>query len=65
MRATCSLLSPNNWVITHLLLVLSWGSLSAERIIPHIMSPDPRPVPLITLLTHMTLQQFLKHQTFN
>ena len=25
-----------------LLLVLSWGSLSAERIIPHIMGPDPK-----------------------
>ena len=34
MRATCSALSPNNWAITHLLLVLSWGSFSAERIIP-------------------------------
>ncbi len=27
MRATCSVLSPNNWAITHLLLVLSWGLL--------------------------------------
>ena len=36
MRATCSVLSLNNWAITHLLLVLSWRSLSGERIIPHI-----------------------------
>ncbi len=43
MQATCSALSPNNWAIAHLLLVLSWGSLSGERIIPHIMGPDPRP----------------------
>ena len=42
MPSTCSALSPNNWAITHLLLVLSWGSLSTERVIPHIMSPDPR-----------------------
>ena len=41
MRSTCSALSPNNWAITHLLLVLSWVSLSGERIIPHVMSPDP------------------------
>ena len=41
MRATCSALSPNNWAITHLFLLLSWGALPAERIIPHIMSPDP------------------------
>ena len=42
MRATCSVLSLNNWAITHLLLVLSWRSLSGERIIPHMMSPDPK-----------------------
>ena len=41
MRSTCSVLSPNNWAITHLLLVLSWGSLSAEKIIPHMMNPNP------------------------
>ena len=35
------MLSPNNWGITYLLLVLSWGSLPAERIIPHMMNPDP------------------------
>ena len=33
MPSTCSALSPNNWAITHLLLVLSWGSLSAEGVI--------------------------------
>ncbi len=32
---------PNNWAITHLLLMLSWGSLSGERVIPHMMGPDP------------------------
>ena len=26
MRSTCSALSPNNWAITRLLLVFSWGS---------------------------------------
>ena len=41
MPSTCSVLRPNNWAITHLLLVLFWGSLPAERIIPHMMSPDP------------------------
>ncbi len=43
MRATCSALSPNNRAITHLLPVPSWGSLSAERIIPRLMRPDPTP----------------------
>ncbi len=47
MPSTCSVLSPNNWAITHLLLVLSWGSLSAERVIPHIMSPDPNTITLL------------------
>ncbi len=42
MRATCSALSPNNWTITHLLLVLSWEPLSGESITPHMMNPDPR-----------------------
>ncbi len=32
---------PNNWAINHLLLVLSWGSPSGERIIPNMMSLDP------------------------
>ena len=35
MPSTCSALSPNNWAITHLLLVLSWGSLSAQRVRTH------------------------------
>ena len=36
MRATCSALSQSKWAITHLLLVLSWGSFSGKRIIPHM-----------------------------
>ncbi len=42
MPSTCSVLIPNNGAITHLLLMLSWGHLSGERIIPHMMGPDPR-----------------------
>ncbi len=32
-RATWSVLSSNNWAITHFLLLLPWGFLSGERII--------------------------------
>ena len=31
---------PKQWAITPLLLLLSWVSLSEERITPHMMSPD-------------------------